>query len=153
MVVIHNMFLIDAVCQAFLQPTSGRGGQSTVDLWTFLPRGTLCITIKMPGNPKRGEDEDQMMVDSSTPHGYVQASDLWFRGSNRISCSWADRQYLYPIFHIQQLLPIYRRFFLILRLSRLRLSCSTRRLKCQKGWGTSRSLSRKMQGSAYKMER
>src|SRR5258706_8855436 len=107
----------------------------------------------MPGKQKRDEDEDQMMVDSPATHGFVQALDFWFRSSNPISRSRADRLYLYPISHTQQRLPIYRRFFLILRLSKLRSSCSTRRLKSQKGWGTSLLLSKRKQRSVCKMGR
>ena len=149
MVVIHNMFLPDVVCQGVPSIDFGPRWSKQSELWTL---GTLGITIEMPGK-RKNEDEDQMMVGSSATHGFVQALDRSLRGSNRIFYFWADRQYLYPMFHIQQLLPIYRRFFLILRLSKLRLSCSTRRLKCQKGWGTSLSLSKKMQGSACKMAR
>ena len=111
------------------------------------------VNFKMPGKRTRDEDEDKMTVDSPATHRFVQALDFWFRVSNHVSRSWADRQYLYPIFHTQQLLPIYRRFFLILHLSKLRSSCWTRRLRSQKGWGTSLSLSKRMQGSVCKMER
>jgi hypothetical protein len=152
MVVIHNMFLTDIVVLVFPQSSCGPRWSKQGGLWTLQGFSTPIVIVKMPGKRKRDEDEDSATVGTSAAHGFVQARGLVSR-LNRLSYFMADRQYLYPIFHIQQLLPIYRRFFLTLHLSKLRSSYSTRRRRFQKAWGTSPSPSKRMQRSACKMER